>query len=312
MVGTDPARRAVHTVEGPTLHDREIGFGRGTASSDRSPTCFGRSSRTSARAAGPGRHLLRAALVAALALVAAGCGGDDAATTTDPAAVPAAVPADPGAADAVPGAVAADGTTPAASGAAGNPGATEDIPGANEITNADASAGALVKITAITPKAFAKAHCTKPILVVIYQPDAILDAKLYGEARAADKRVKGVVLLADPPREVKKLGDLPSKLGLLSAPGVAIVGRDGTIENFWTTYVDRALIERSLQNAARSKPCRVSNEEVPAAGSLIADAATVANGGTVTGTTTDPLAGAAPGTPAVDAAEVPNTTAPIA
>jgi hypothetical protein len=261
---------------------------------------------------GPGRHLLRAALVAALALVAAGCGGDDA-VATDPGAVPAAVPVDTGAAGGVPGTVAGDGTTGAAAPATG---ATDDIPGANEITNADASAGALVKITAITPKEFAKAHCTKPILVVIYQPDAILDGKLYGEARAAAKRVSGVVTLAYTPREVKQLGDLPSKLGLLSAPGVAIVGRDGTIENFWTTYVDRALIERSLQNGARSKPCRVSNDEVPAAGSLIADAATVANGGTVTGTTTDPLAGTPPGTPAVDAAGVPaadtSTTVPIA
>ena len=318
MVGADPARDTVQTVEGPTLHDREIEFGRGIASGDRSPTCTCRSSRAYARSNGPGRSIRAVLLAAAVGLLVAGCGGGD-----DAAAVDAAVPVDPaagtdpamtdpaaagGAVDPATGQLIADDT------AGGNaPGATEEIPGANEISNADAATGQTVKISALTPKKFVDAHCAKPIMVVLYQPDSILDERLYTAARKAAKRskLKDLVTLAYNPREVKEMGDLPSKLGLLATPGIATVGRDGTIENFWTTYVDEALIAASLKNAGSAKPCKLSAEEVPAAGSALADATTVANGGTLTdaaasgtveGTTTDPLAGAPPATPAVDAA----------
>lgn len=319
MVGADPARRSTHTVEGPTLHDREIPFGRGIASSDRSPTCFGRSSRTSARSFGPGRLSTRLVGVLALALVAAGCGGGDEAAVVpvDPAAAsgtdPAAMTTDPAAAVTDPNAtLAADGSGGATDPlAAGGAGAGEEVPGANEISNADAASGTLVKITAITPKEFAAAHCAKPILVVMHQPGGILDDRLLQAAKAGAKRaaIKDLVMLDYNPRDVKAMGDLPSKLGLLSSPGVATVGRDGTIANFWTTYVDEALIEKSLRNAASGRACKVSSEEVPAAGSQLANAALVASGGTVTNTVTDPMAGSPPGTPAVDAA---GTAAPTA
>jgi len=284
MVGADPARRMVHTVEGPTLHDREIGFGRGLASSDRSPTCFGRSSRTSARSFGPGRPsrlLARSSAIVALALLAAGCGGEPASLASSPDTAPATTPA--------------PGTTVAAA-------PTGDQPGINEITGADAAAGKTVKISAITPKKFSKAHCAKPIMIVFYQPESILDAELFGQAKLAASKVDDVVTLYYTPSMVKQYGDLPAKLGLLSTPGIATVGRDGTIENFWTSYVDHALIERSLQNAARSKPCKVTADEVPAAGSAFEDATIVANGGKVTNTASNPLAGAPPGTPTVGAA----------
>ncbi len=218
--------------------------------------------------------------IMALALLAAGCGGDPEAllnTPTDNAATP-----DP----------ATNATTVA----------NEPSPGTNEIANANAKAGAPVKVTAITPKKFATAHCAKPIMVVFYQPESILDAGLYGQAKAAASGIDDVVTLAFTPRDITSYGDLPSKLGLLTTPGVATVGRDGKIKNFWTTYVDSALIRRSLKIAERSKACKLSNDDVPAAGSALADAATVANGGTVTNTTSDPLAGSPPGTPAVDAA----------
>lgn len=308
MVGADPARRSAHTVEGPTLHDRETEFGRGIASSDRSPTCFGRSSRTSARSFGPGRRSTRLLAVLAIALLAAGCGGGDegaavdaAALGTDPAAMTGTDPAGAG--------TAPDGSLVGQPGAtdplaAGGEGAGEEVPGANEISNADASSGTLVKVTAITPKAFAAAHCSKPILVVMYQPGGILDERLLQSAKAGAKRAgtRDLVVLEYNPRDVKAMGDLPSKLGLLSSPGVATVGRDGTIANFWTTYVDEALIEKSLRNAAASRNCKVSSEDVPAAGSQLADAALVASGGTVTSTTADPMAGSQPGAPALDAA----------
>ena len=218
--------------------------------------------------------------VLALALVAAGCGGSPDALLNTPAenATPAPAP---------------DATLATDTGA-------ED-PGVNELSTANAAVGSPVKVSAITPKKFAKAHCTKPIMVVFYQPESILDSELYGQAKAAAKGVDDVVTLVYTPRDVKTFGDLPAKLGLLTTPGIATVGRDGTIENFWTTYVDSALIKRSLQNAERSKPCKVSNDDVPAAGSALVDATTVANGGTVANTTADPLAGSPPNTPAVDA-----------
>lgn len=316
MVGADPARRSAHTVEGPTLHDRETEFGRGIASSDRSPTCFGRSSRTSARSFGPGRLSTRLLAVAALALVAAGCGGDDAgagglpvdstATGVDPA-MTAASPA--GTTVANPG-TAGGATDPMAAGGAD---AGEEVPGANEISNADAASGTLVKITAITPKEFATAHCAKPILVVMYQPGGILDERLLGAATAGAKRagIKDLVVLDYNPRDVKAMGDLPSKLGLLSSPGVATVARDGTIGNFWTTYVDEALIEKSLRNADRTRACKVGSDEVPAAGSQLANAAIVASGGTVPATTADPLTGSQP-TAAPAADPLTGTSTPIA
>ncbi|MCW2921505.1 MAG: hypothetical protein JWL76_1379 [Thermoleophilia bacterium] len=218
--------------------------------------------------------------IVALALVAAGCGGDPAALLNTPAENAAPAPA-------------ADASTVADTG--------EPDPGVNEIGTASAAVGQPVKISAITPKKFAKAHCAKPIMVVFYQPDSILDAELFGQARAATKGINDVVTLVYTPGDVKTFGDLPSKLGLLTTPGIATVGRDGTIENFWTTYVDSALIHRSLRNAEKSKPCKVSSNEVPAAGSALVDATTVANGGTVANTTVDPLTGTPPGTPAVDA-----------
>jgi hypothetical protein len=246
--------------------------------------------------------------VLAIAVIAAGCGGGDDAAVADGGATPPTDPAATGVPVADPNASAdpsasVDPTTVPTDGANTAPGATEDIPGANEIANADASAGAQITVSAITPKKFASAHCTKPIMVVLYQPESILDGQLYKAAKAAAKAgPKDLVTLAYTPADVKGMGDLPSKLGLLSTPGLATVGRDGTIENFWTTYVDSALIGRSLANAAASKPCRVATSDVPTAGSALADATTVANGGSVVGTTTDPLTGTPPGTPAVEAA----------
>jgi len=219
------------------------------------------------------RTALRAGVaILAFALLAAGCGGgDDAAAGGDGAATgtpttPAATtpPATNGTTVATPGGAA----SPATGGATGT-----EVPGINEISNSDAAPGNAVKISAITPKAFAKVHCSKPILVVMYQPDSILDEALLREANAAAAQVKGVVKLVYTPSQVKAYGDLPSKLGLLSTPGLATVGRDGQIENFWTSFVDRSLILKSLQNAASSKACKVSNEDVTTGGSAPAPSA---------------------------------------
>ncbi|MCW2961543.1 MAG: hypothetical protein JWM90_1930 [Thermoleophilia bacterium] len=260
-------------------------------------------------------------MVLALALVAAGCGGgeeipvDAAAPVTDPAAVPVdpnAAPVDPNAApvepnapvdpNAVPG-------TPVAGGATDGSAATNagsDVPGLNEIANADASSGTPIKLSALTPKVFKSAHCRKPIIVVLYQPGAILDAKLLAEARAAKASVKGSTQITYTPKDVKAFGDLPAKLGLLSAPGVAIVNRDGTFGIVWTSYVDRELIAKALRYAASTKQCKLSVDDVPAAGEPVAsdlsNAAALVSGAkpaastTLAGTTT-PAAGTVAATP---------------
>lgn len=230
----------------------------------------------------------------AFALVAAGCGGGadapvDAAATPAPAADPnAALAGDPNAAGGV--------TAPLTNAQ------PESTPGANDISSADAAVGSTVKVSALTPKAFKKAHCADPIMVVYYQPGATVDEKLLDEANAAAATVKDIEVLTYTPKDVKSAGDLPAKLGLFSTPGLATVGRDGKIENFWTTYVDRALIQLSLRNAEAAKPCKVGSGDVPEAGAALQDAALVASGGKLEDASTDPLAGTQPGTPAVDAA----------
>jgi hypothetical protein len=234
-----------------------------------------------------------AAALLALAVVVTGCGG---APTADPAATSAVPSTDPNA-------TTVGATTPATDPAgAGSTGATNDVPGANEIANADASAGELVTVSAMTPKKFKQAHCSKPIMVVYYQPGSIVDEKLLAEATAAARSVRETVTLAYTPKDVKAFGDLGSKLGLFATPGVATVGRDGRIENFWTTFVDHALIERSLRNAAAAQPCKVGGEDVPSAGSALSNATLVANGGTVKEPAAGELAASTSGAPAVDAA----------
>lgn len=236
------------------------------------------------------------------ALLATGCGGDAAAEF--PPVDPAAATPDPNAALVTEGGSV---TEPLRS--SGDEGA----PGANEISSADATVGKSVKVSAATPKGFRAAHCSKPIMVVYHQPGSIVDEKLLAEGRAAAASVKGVVSLEYTPRDVKASGDLPAKLGLFATPGVATVGRDGRIENFWTTYVDRALIQRSLRNAAASRPCKVSSGEVPAAGSAIEAATTVANGGAVDAVTSaDPASATTPVDPTVDAAGAAAGALPVA
>ncbi|MCW2956224.1 MAG: hypothetical protein JWO69_1093 [Thermoleophilia bacterium] len=278
-VGADPVQRVVQHVEGPTLYNREPEFGRGLASYDRAPTCSGRSSRASASTSGPGRTFARrvasGAALLALALVVAGCGGEEVPVDAAPAAVDPALttPAatNPDGTPVTPAATNPDGTpvtpgTPIAGGATDGTAAGDeggDVPGLNEISGATATNGSTVKISALTPKQFKQAHCNKPILVVLYQPGSILDEKLLDEARTAKAKVPGTVQIIYTPKQVKSFGDLPAKLGLLSAPGVATVGRDGRIANFWTTYVDSDLILSSLRNAAKAKPCRLTSDDVP-------------------------------------------------
>ncbi|MCW2949138.1 MAG: hypothetical protein JWN41_151 [Thermoleophilia bacterium] len=322
MVGADPARRVVQHVEGPTLLDRELPFGRGIATLDRAPTCLGRSSPAFALVSEPGRsnrrHLLRRGLGATLttivlALVATGCGGAADATTATPAPAPAATPTPAVADSGSTGTTVADGTAGAASASTDTttPGAassSSDIPGANEIAGSEAAGGAAIKISTLTPQEFVRAHCTKPIVVVLHQPNSILDQALLSSVKAAlgsaSRTAKhDTVLLVYTPKEIKRFGDLPAKVGLLTAPGVAVINRGGAIQNFWTGYVDSSLLGRVLELAAATKPCKVANEDAgvsaadptlgaAATSSSLAAAATIASGGAATAATTTPAPGA--------------------
>lgn len=312
MVGADPARRVAHHVEGPTLLERELPFGRGLATVDRAPTCIGRSTRASA-GAGPGRLLrstraLRgAAATLAIALVVAGCGGAE------------EIPADAGAAAPTPDSTTPGMVTPGTDGAvpgvgvAGGAAGAED--GMNEIATAQAGNGTPVKLSSRTPKEFSSAHCARPIMVVLHQPGSILDQALLKESRTAAATIKDTKLLVYTPRMVRSYGDLPTKLGLIAAPGVAIVARDGTVENFWTTFVDNKLIEASLRNASTAKACKSDGGAVDAAGvptaapSPLATAASlvagekVANAGALAAGAATPGVGvASPSAPSLDPA----------
>ena len=274
-----------------------------------------------------------AVAVLAFALVAAGCGGGDAAVAPVDATTPAPGATDPAAPGAVTGA-----TDPAAAGGvtapltSGDAGGGEATPGANDISGADAAVGQTVKVTPLTPKKFRDAHCDDAIMVVYYQPDAIVDEKLLQQATNAAADAGDILMLVYTPKDVKAAGDLPAKLGLFSTPGIATVGRDGKIENFWTTYVDHSLIKRSLLNAKAAKPCKVSAGDVPAAGSALQDAALVASGRSLPASTTadtgagtadpltgdpaaastDPLAGGAGGTDPAAAGSAAGFGAPAA
>lgn len=279
IVGADPVRRTSHTVEGPTLHEREPAFDLGLAAVDRAPTCFGRSSRASARAFGPGRLIARRALLlVAVALAVAGCGGEPTELLNTP---------EENAAGGTP-----TETAPASTVAA------EESPRLNEISGASAKPGELVKLSAITPKRFSAAHCSKVIAVLFYQPESLVDEALLSNAQAATKGRENVVTLAYTPADVKSYGDLPSKLGLLATPGLAIVDRSGKIETFWTSYVDQQLIEYQLDRAASAQPCKLTAEDVPAAGSALKDAALVAGGGKPASQTAGTTAAGTPATAA--------------
>jgi hypothetical protein len=273
--------------------------------------------RTVRRAVGAG------VLTLALALVAAGCGAAADPAAVDPAAASTPTP-DASATTGTP--VAATTTTDPTTGAvtttdpttgavipatatAGATGATtstatadEDVPGVNEISGTEAAGGAAIKISKLTPKEFVTAHCAKPIVVVLHQPDSILDQELLSSVKSAIGNAsktakKDTVLLVYTPADVKKFGDLPAKVGLLSAPGVAVINRGGAIQNFWTGYVDESLIRRVLEIASATKPCKVANEDAGAAAadpslgaaaqpaSSLATAATIASGGTPAATT---------------------------
>jgi hypothetical protein len=241
---------------------------------------------------------MRAGLIAAaVALVAAGCGGAD--------------PSADAAATAPTTAATTPGTTVSGTGSTGA--SMLDEPGMNDIAASQANAGVSVKISSRTPKAFVAANCARPIVVVLYQPDSTLDLALRKEVNTAVKKTKDELLLTYTPSDVREYGDLPSKLGLFAAPGVAIVARDGTIENIWSgVYVDNKLIEASLRNAASATACKVAENAAAgganATSSLQGAAALVAGGGTAPAAATG-LATPAPGaTGALPA----GTTAPAA
>lgn len=240
-------------------------------------------------------------LTLALALVAAGCGGAAAedAAAVDPAAGMTPAPTTDATGTPV---VNADGTTtpaPATTGATGATGSGDAEPGTNELSGTEAAGGAAIKISQLTPKDFARAHCSRPIVVVLHQPDSILDQSVLASANSALSHSsasiqKDTLLLTYTPREVKRYGDLLSKVGLLQSPGVAVVNRGGAIQNFYTGYVDASLLRKVIQLAAATKPCKVANEDAGAAAadpskgaaakapvSNLANAATLATGGTV-------------------------------
>lgn len=272
-VMADPACTVVLHVEGPTLYDRESAFDCGLASVDRTPTCFGRSSSAFARyrsgrfTSRAARTLLSLAALTVCAVVLAGCGGGAAveppatdAAGADPAAVvdPNAPVIDPALDPALDPATTGD---PGA--LVGNGDAGSDVADNEGIATSSAAPGTQVATSDSTPKAFVKALGKKPIVVIIHQPGAIVDEHLLAESRIASRAAKGVVFLSYIAGDFKHYGDLPGKIGLLSSPSVAVISRDGSIENFWSGYVDNILIAKSVMLAAAAKGASVTPDDAP-------------------------------------------------
>ena len=237
-----------------------------------------------------------------MAVVASGC-GDDLAADAAAGAAPAAVTPTPG-------------TTVSGGGATGS--SMLEEPGMNDISGSQAGSGVSVKISSRTPKAFVAANCVRPIIVVLHQPTSILDQELLKEVRTAVKKTKDELLLIYTPSMVREYGDLPSKLGLFSAPGVAIVGRDGAIENIWSgVYIDNKLIEASLRNASADTACKVAEGTAAGAGAAasptnsLQGAAALVAGGSAPATSSSAVPGAAtvPGATTGAATGLPTTTA---
>lgn len=297
-VMADPACTVVLHVEGPTLYDRESAFDCGLASVDRTPTCFGRSSSAFARfrsgrfASRAARTLFSLAAMTVCAVVLAGCGGGAA---VDPGVVDAAgadpavaAGADPNAAPDPNAPVTDPAADPSATGdptaLVGNGDAGEIVGDSEGIATSSAAPGTQVATSDSTPKAFVKALGKKPIMVIIHQPGAIVDEHLLAEARIASRAAKGVVFLDYAAGDFKHYGDLPGKIGLLSSPSVAVISRDGSIENFWAGYVDHILIGKAVMLAAAAKGASVTPDDAPPveANPLDAAASGAGAGGAVT------------------------------
>ena len=279
-MGSDPVQREATRVVGPTLYERESAFGRGLASVDRAPTCLSRSIQTSA-SAGPGlpvsrlrRMLLLGAMVLSCAIVLGACGGGGDAST-DTAAAPGDTAgqssSDPNAPAPTEAPASADPNAGGATGvptSGGDPNAMGDpTMGATGATDSGGSItvaqGTLLRTSDRTPGEFVDVLGKKPIIVVVHQPESVVDDSVLAEAEAASKMVKGTVLLTYTPSDFKKQGDLAEILGLYDAPSLAIVNRKGELQNFWAAYVDRNLLAYVLTKASKAAPSTVTNDDAP-------------------------------------------------
>lgn len=245
-----PALRTATTVVGPTPSERESAFGRGLASSDRTPTCYSRST-TAFAGAKSGIFLPLVAVI--LGLVLAGCGGGQAFNTAAEAtkqSEPAATATPP---EGTAGTLAANGAPAPVNGgpavAAGQPMAV-----GTRITTSD-----------LTPKDFTKALGKKAMIVVLTQPRTQLDKLVLREVKAAvnaAKPRKQLVMFNFEAGDYKAYKDIPELVGLYTAPSIAIVNRTGKLQNFWFTYVDRGLLLRSLQLAMRAPKSDLSPSDL--------------------------------------------------
>lgn len=260
-------------------------------------------------------------LVVAIAVLAAGCGGGGDEAAAGGADAAAADPAaSTGTGDATTGAPAAGATDPAAlaSGQTGDPAAAGGAAGGGD-AEIVAAPGTQIETSDQTPKEFVNALGRKTIVVFMYQPTSTLDELVAKEVKAAVKRVPGVVLLTYRVGEFKKYGDLPERVALLgSSPGVAVVDREGKLQNFFRNYVDANMLTLTLRIANLAAPANVTPGDVPTESASGFDKLTgsAPASATTAGTpaaTTDPAAAATGGTTTGTDGSVPatgTTTAP--
>lgn len=110
-----------------------------------------------------------------------------------------------------------------------------------------------------TPKAVAKALTKgQAVVVAVIMPGAADDDAVRQALRAAQGSTagRGVKVFTYTLAESKRFGDLADLLDVTVTPSVAVIGRDGRLNNLFRGLTDAELIRQAMTDAKSSAPVR--------------------------------------------------------
>lgn len=188
----------------------------------------------------------------------AGCGGADAPVTPATSAQ-SGTPSSPTGAS--PQTV---GSTDATAGAASGDASGSTVERKVQMPGRKVTPGEPVTTHRATPQAFVSALGRKPIAVFFYQPGSSVDELFRRQVRAAVGRHKGLVYLEYRLSDFRSAGDLVEVLGMYDLPGIAVISRNGRLQNIKSIYWPAPLIDRSIARASAASPASVTPTDVPA------------------------------------------------
>jgi hypothetical protein len=122
-----------------------------------------------------------------------------------------------------------------------------------------------------TPKAVAQALTKGQAIVVAFLMSGTADDDAVRQAlRTArgSSDAKGVKMFTYTLGQSKRFGDLPELLDVTVTPSVAVIGRDGRLNNLFRGLTDAELIRQAMSDAKSSTPARPvsdGNQKVAAA-----------------------------------------------